>query len=219
MDGAGIMKNIMRWLVPKEERFFEMLTEQAEVALESAKELKSFVNDYEKIERNERKSKVQALKNIEKKADEIKHRLIEKLNKNSAVPIDKEDIRQMAVLLDDVVAIISIVASRFVILGVERTDMYIVKFTDMILEAVSELGKSILGLRKLKDMKEHYSRLHSIENEADKVYDEALSELFHFYKNSIDIIKYKEIYELLERAIEKCENVADVIENIVAKHA
>ena len=213
------MKNIMRWLVPKEEKFFEMLTEQAENALEGAKELKNFVNNYDKFERNERKSKAQLIKTIEHKGDEITHKIIERLNKTFITPIDKEDIHQMAVLLDDVIDLINAVVLRFVLLGIERIDEHLTNLADIILSAVSELNKSILDLKKLKDMKEHYVKIHSLENEADDVYHEALSELFHFYKNSIDIIKYKEIYELLEEITDKCEDVAHVIESIVVKHA
>lgn len=213
------MPNIMHWLVPKEEKFFDMLTEQAENALEGAQELKSFVSSYEKLERSERKAKAQAIKNIEHKGDEITHKIIEQLNRTFITPIDKEDIHEMAVLLDDIIDLINAVALRFVLLGIERIDDSIIKLTDISLSGVTEINKSILDLRKLKDMEEHYIKIHSLENEADEVHHQALSELFHFYKNSIDIIKYKEIYEYLERITDKCEDVANVIESIVVKHA
>lgn len=209
----------MHWLVPKEEKFFDMLTEQSENTLEGAKELKNFVHNYTKFERSERKSMAQTIKNIEHKGDEITHKIIEKLNKTFITPIDKEDIHQMAVLLDDVIDLINAVALRFVLLGIERIDTHITQLVDITLNAVIELNKSILDLRKLKDMREHYIKIHSLENEADEIYHEALSELFHYYKNSIDIIKYKDIYELLEKITDKCEDVAHVIENIVVKHA
>lgn len=213
------MASIMRWLIPKEEKFFDMLSEQAENALEGAKELRNFVGNYDKLEKSERKAKAQSIKVIESKGDEITHRVMEGLNTTFITPIDKEDIHQMAVLLDDVIDLINAVSIRFVLLGVERTDVHINKFADIILACATELNKSIVDLRKLKDMKDHYVKIHSLENEADDVYHEALSELFHYYKNSIDIIKYKEIYELLEKITDKCEEVTHVIENIVVKHA
>ncbi len=209
----------MHWLVPKEEKFFEMLNEQAKNALEGAQELKNFVDKYEKLERSERKSKAQLIKNIEHKGDEITHSILEKLDTTFITPIDKEDIHQMAVLLDDIIDLINVVTLRFVLLGIERIDNHIIKLVDIIHSAVVELNKSILDLRKLKNMREHYVKIHSLENEADDIYHEALSELFHFYKNSIDIIKYKDIYELLEDITDKCEDVTNVIESIVVKHA
>ena len=205
--------------MPKEDKFFEMFIEQSEYALEAAKELKSFIDNYPKFEGKEGEFKARVIKSIEHKGDELTHRIIEKLDKTFVTPIDKEDIHQMAVLMDDVIDLINAVALRFVLLGIKRIDSYITKLVDIILNAVSELNRSITDLKKLKNMKEHYVKIHSLENEADDVYHEALSELFHFYKNSIDIIKYKEIYELLEGITDKCEDVTNVIESIVVKHA
>ena len=78
---------------------------------------------------------------------------------------------------------------RLVLLGIERIDDYISKLAGIILEAVTEVNKHVADLRKLKYGKDHYVKIHALENEADDVYHEALSQLFHYYKNSIDIIK------------------------------
>jgi len=125
----------------------------------------------------------------------------------------------MTVLLDDVVDLIDTATLRFVILGIERIDNHIIKLVSVTHQSVEELNKAVADLKKLKHVKEHYVKIHSLENEADEVYYNALSELFHFFKNPIDIIKYKEVYELLEGVTDKCEDVANVIESIVIKHA
>lgn len=213
------MANIIRWLVPKEKKLFEMLAEQSENVLEGAKELKNFVDNYEKFERSERKSKANAIKTIEHKNDEITHRIIERLNKAFITSIDKEYIRQIAILLDDVIDLINAAALRFVLLSIERIDDYIVKLVGIIHSAAIELNKTVLDFKKTKNIKEHCAKIRSLENEADNVYHEALSELFHFYRNSIDIIKYKEIYELLEEITDKCKDAANVIESAAAKRA
>lgn len=207
------MKRIMHWLVPKDHKFFEMLAEQSENAIEAAKELKNFIDNYSDFERSERKSRIHVIKNIEVKGDEITQEIIEKLNKASRVPIGKEDIRQMAILLDDIPDLINAVASRFVVLSIERIDDYIIKLVDIINNIVNEVNKAISDLKRLKGAEEHYVKIIGFEKEADEVYQEALSELFHFYKNSIDIIKYKEIYELLEKIADKCKDVANIIKN------
>ena len=111
--------------------------------------------------------------------------------------------------------LIGTVALRFVLLGIERIDVHIIKLVDIVHSAASELNKSILDLKKSNGMKEHYIKIRSLENEADDAYHEALSELFHFYKNSIDIIKYKEIYELLEEITDKCEDAAHIMKRYV----
>lgn len=213
------MANIMRWLVPKEEKFFEMLAEQSQNALEAAKELKVFVDEYSKFERSERKAKAQSIKNIEHKGDELTHKIIERLDKSFITTINKEEIRQMAFLIDDITDLVNEAALRFILLGIERIDGYITKLVDVIVHSVSEISKSISDLKKLKHLKEHYAKIQSLKNEADDIYHEALSELFHFYKNSIDIIKYKEIYELLEKITDKCEDTASVIGSIAVKHS
>lgn len=213
------MKRIMNWLVPKEEKFFELLAKQSENALKAAEELKEFTRDYEKSSRSERKSKSNSMKSIERKGDEIAHEIMEKLDTTFITPIDKEDIHRMTVLLDDVVDLIDTTTLRFVILGIERIDNHIIKLVSITHQSVEELNKAVADLKKLKHVKEHYVKIHSLENEADEVYHNALSELFHFFKNPIDIIKYKEVYELLEGVTDKCEDVANVIESIVVKHA
>ena len=156
---------------------------------------------------------------IERKGDEIAHEIMEKLDTSFITPIDKEDIHRMNVLLDDVVDLINTATLRFVLLGIERIDKHIIKLVTITHNSVAELNKSVVDLKKLKHVKEHYVKIHDFENEADEVHYEALSELFHFFKNPIDIIKYKEVYELLEEITDKCEDVADVIESIVVKHA
>ena len=213
------MAGIMNWLVSKDDDFFKLLAEQSGIVLEGAKELKDFVDNYSKLERSERKARVQAIKDIEHKGDGISHKIIEKLNVTFITPIDKEDIHRMAVLLDDITDLINAVSLRFVLLSIERIDDHTTKLVDIILEAVTELHKMVSDLKGLKNVKEHYVRIHSLENKADEIYHDALSELFHFYKNSIDIMKYKEIYEILEKTTDKCEEVTYVIENVMVKNS
>ena len=213
------MKRMLHWLMPKEKEFFGMLAEQSENCFESAKELKNFVDNYHKLERKERKLRLQTIKNIESKGDEIARKIIGKLNKSFRAPIDKEDIQKIVVILDDLTELINASASRFVIFNIERIDSYIIKLIEIVLSAVSEVNKGVGDLRKLKGAEESHSKIKNLEMEANDVYNEALSELFHFYKNSIDIIKYKEIYELLERAVDKCQDISNAIEDIIAKHA
>ena len=212
------MANILSWLMPKEEKFFEMLKEQSNNALESAKELKSFVDQYAQFDRKERKSRAQIIKNIEHKGDEITHKIIDELN-NRAAPIDKEHAYKIAISLDEIIDLANTVAFRFVLFGVERIDKYITKLVDIVLNAVGEVNKIISDLRKPKGIKEHLAKIYNLEKEADETYHEALSELFHFYKNSIDIIKYKELYELLEKITDKCKEISRIAEVVAFKYA
>jgi len=213
------MKRIMHWLLPKEEKLLELLAELSNKCLEMANELKNFINEYAAFERSERKARVQLLKNIELQGDEISHRTIEGLNKTFRAPLDKGDMIQITVMLDDIIDLLNAAASRLVLLSIERIDVHITNMADICFASVAEVNKSILQLRNLKQLKEHCAKIYSLEKEADTIYQEALSELFHFYKNSIDIIKYKEIYELLEATADKCKDVASLLESIAARHS
>ena len=213
------MKKILHWLVPKEKEFFELLAGQSANALEGAKELKIFISDYDNLERGERKARAYAIKNIENNGDDAAKKIFDRLDKSFRAPIDKEDIQRMAVLLDDISDLINDAASRFIILSIERIDTHIVKLAGMAFDAVAEVDKSVLSLKKLKDMESHCAKIRSLEKAADKAYDEALSELFHFYKNSIDIMKYRDVYGLLEEIMGKCKDVANALDSIAAKHA
>lgn len=213
------MKKIIHWLVPKEKKLFEMLAEQSEIVLQSTKDLKIFLDEYPKLERSGRKSRVQSIKRLEHKADELARNIVSRLDKSFAMPIDKEHIYKIASLLEEISDLISNAALKFVILSIERIDDYIIKLVGVVCSITEELNQSIANLRKPKALGEHYKKIYSLENEADEIYHEALSELFHFYKNSIDIIKYREIYEILEQAINKCRDIADVMDRICAKHS
>ena len=213
------MANFLKFFIPQEEKFFDLLAEQSANALKGAEELKDFVANYSKLNKEDRKARAKVMKALEDKGDEITHSIIDKLNKTFITPIDKEDIHEMAILLDDIIDLIEAVALRFSLLGIEKIDVHITKLVDIILKAVIEINSSVTGLRKLKDMHEHYVRIQTLENEADDVYHNALDELFHFYKDAIDIIKYKEIYELLEKVTDKCEDITHIMESIVVKHA
>ena len=212
------MKKIMRWLVPQEKELFNMLAEQSQNVVESAKELKKLLDDYSEIERSERKARAYAIKKIERKGDEAAKKIFERLNRNSRTFIDKEHIRQIAIILDDIVDLINAVASRFVVLSIERIDDSMTKLVAVINSIASEVNESILDLKKLKNMEEHCRKIRELEEKADKIYQDALSDLFHFYKNSIDIIKNKEIYDFLESTADRCKDLANVIDDIAAKH-
>ena len=213
------MPNIMRGIAPSEQKFFEMLAEQSKNALLGAKELKGFVSGYSELERGERKTKSHSIRLIENKGDEITRSIMEKLNRAFRAPADKHEIQQIAIFVDDIMDLINSVSLRFVLFGIERVDSHMIKLADIVEKIVGELSFGILDLMNNKGMEEHYLKIRNLEKEADDSYQEALSELFHFYKNSIDIIKYKEIYGLMEEITDKCEDAAHVIESISIKRA
>ena len=127
--------------------------------------------------------------------------------------------RQLAIILDDIIDLINIAASRFVILSIERIDDNMTKLVAVINSIASEVNQSILDLKKLKNLEEHCGKIRELEKKADNIYQSALSDLFHFYKNSIDIIKNKEIYDFLENTADRCKDLANVLDDIAANHS
>ncbi len=206
------MKKIIQWLVPKEHKFYEMLSEQSNNAMEAAKELKNFISQYADFGRNERKSRAKIIKDIESKGDVLSHELTKLLK--GLRNIDKADIKQAVILLDDIIDHINAAASRAVIFSIERIDEHTSKLIEKINEIVAELNDALHALKKSKSIEAHVEKINSLEKEIDEIYQNALSDLFHYYKNPIDIMKYREIYEHLESIADKCKKVANSIAGI-----
>lgn len=210
------MKNIIRWLMPKEDKILGMLAMQSSNLLETAAELKNFVDKYPNVERKDRKSRYGLIKALRQKGLEIKKELMAKAGKSSA---DNSEMRQIAAVLDDILDLIRDAASKFVVLGIERVDDYTKKFIDVIADAAAEMNSAIPDLKNYRNTKKHYEKILNIEKEANDTYEDALSELFHFYKNSIDIIKYKELYEIFNRIAGKCADFAEAASCLSSRHA
>lgn len=214
--GAALnMKKIMSWLIQKDRKLFDMLAGQSANILEEAKELGEFIHEYSKFERNERKAKASSIKKMEDKAGKLKFDITNKLRRSSAA--DRIEMGNIAVALNEIADLISNTALKFVILGIERVDDHIPKLADALQNSAECLNKITLNLKKPSEIKIHYERLQSLKLEAEGIYNEALSELFHFYKNSIDIMKYREIYDILGAAIKKCGDAAGMIEEMFGK--
>lgn len=196
------MGKISDLLFPKENKFFFLL-----------KFYKVINNN---ISNNEL---LKQLKEIERKGDKFTHEIIEMLNKTLITPIDREDIYQLTVLLDDILDILEEIATLLHIYNIEKPDEGILNLTDISFECIKEVDKAIMHLNNFGDIRKHIIHIHTIEKRGDKEYIKCLSQLFKTNTNIMDVIKLKDIYDHLESLIDKCKNVANVIDNIVVKHA
>ena len=212
------MANLVNWLLPKEKKFFLMLKDQASNVVDGASEFKNLIDNYNSLSDIKRKELVKKIKEIESKGDNIVHNIIGSLDKAFITPIDKEDIHRLSMLLDDAIDFIYATSIRLTIFKINRIDDHIRKLADIILETVKKIELGVIGVSKLKSMNRFYIDIHTLENKADDIYHEALGDLFN-KKDPIEIIKYREIYEYLENITDRCEDIANVIESIVVKHA
>ncbi|HEY6838237.1 MAG TPA: DUF47 domain-containing protein [Geobacteraceae bacterium] len=202
-------------LIPKDKKFFAMFKEMTSRIIEGAELLKDMLDTFDDPVGSQRK-----IKDIEHKGDSQTHDIIKKLNKSFITPFDREDIYALSAALDDVLDLIDASAQRFVMYNVEKPTPEAKELAFLILKSCQTIDKAVglLGGR-LEPISEYCVEVNALENEADRVCREAISRLFDEEKDPIQLIKWKEIYETLERATDKCEDAANILESVVVKNA
>ena len=205
-------------LIPREEKFFDMFYEQAETIVEAADLLDVIISDFTDLER-----KVMQMNGIEHKADEICHRIVGKLNVTFITPLDQEDIHSLASAIDDIVDYIDATVERLMLYKVGKPTEDFAQLARILHRAVEETQKAVgqLGVFKKNQntMKQCWIEINRLENEGDSTSRAAIAKLFSEGCDAVEVIKWKEIYEHVETAIDKCEDVANILEQIVLKHA
>jgi predicted phosphate transport protein (TIGR00153 family) len=206
--------------IPKEEKFFDLLEESARNVVKGAKLLSELMNKWEDVE-----SKIRHLKDIEHDGDEITHRIISQLHATFVTPIDREDIAQLAEYLDDVLDFIEEVAAHMLIYKVKRPSERAQELADILVKTASEVSAAIPMLRSrntLNKLPEHFMEINRLENEADTVQRAAMAELFSDELDLAGVIrwmKWRDIYDHMENATDRCEDIANVLEGVMIKRA
>ena len=206
-------------IFPKELKFFDQFELSAQNLLKGAKEFLNLLENYQAQGLNER---IETLRVIEHEGDIITHETIEKLNTTFLTPIDREDIHALISKLDDVLDFIESSAVRMQMFKISCPTEQSIKLTVVLYKAVEQVVEAISGLRNIKQpdsIIRHCIEINRLENEGDIIQRTAIADLFECCIDPIEIIKWKEIYENIETAIDKCEDVANVIEGIVLKNA
>lgn len=201
-------------LLPKEEKFFEMLEASAKNLLKGAEALKDLVDDYTNVE-----EKVRNIKEIEHQGDEIIHNIIDKLDKTFITPIDREDIHILASELDDVLDAIEGISSRLYNFKIPQPTPECIQLVNIVYQSVEQIEKVISDLEHFDNLSPFCIEINRLENEADQISQQMIGQLLDEEPDWRVAIKWKEIYGRLETAADHCENIADVIESIVLKSA
>lgn len=201
-------------LIPKEEAFFELFKQAAHNMIEGSRLLKDLMENC-----RDAVGQAQRIKEVEHVGDGITHDIARRLNQTFITPIDREDIHDLASALDDILDVIEAVADRFVLYKLTKPTAQAVKLADILYEASVAVGTGVdrLGLAH-PDIKECNVQVNSLENEADRISRDAISELFEKETDPMAVIKWKEIYEALEDGTDRCEDVANILERIALKH-
>ncbi len=204
-------------LFPKNDRFFDLFEESARNFVRAADLLKELMDRCEDVE-----EMVRQIHELEHHGDNITHRIMAELHGTFVTPIDREDIAQLAQRMDDVMDFIEAAAMRMMLYDIDRSTERAKEMADVLVRVTSEVGKAIPRLRhrrELSHMREHCIEINRLENEADDVRRAALAELFHDQIELAEVIKWREIYEHMENAVDSCEDIADILEGVMSKRA
>jgi len=205
-------------LLPRKASFFDLFDEHAANLTAIARELREMFHQFDRLPERQ-----QRVKDLEHEGDRITHKLVMEMHGTFVTPIDKEDIAAMASGLDDVADHIDAVGDRIVLYQIPECTPYARELTDLLVQAAERLEKGVRCLRTMNERDtiiEVCRDIHRLENESDTVYRRAMGELFNTPGiDPITLLKWKEIYERLEKAVDECEDVSNVIEAIQLKYS
>ena len=201
-------------LVPKDTKFFDMFVEMTANIGEGARLLKAILDDFENVE-----VRVKQLKALEHKGDDMTHAVLVKLNQTFITPFDREDIHQLASKLDDVIDYVYAAGERLVMYKILQAPPAVAELAGVIIRQADQLSKAVSMLEKHDNVLEICVEINRLENEADQIGRAALAALFEKEKDPINLIKIKELIEVLEWATDKAEDAANVLESVVLKSA
>lgn len=200
--------------LPKEEQYFSLFTQMTSYISDAARALIEMLNDKSGnyVEHAKR------IKSIEHECDELTHSVSMRLNKSFITPFDREDIYLLSGALDDIVDLIDDAARAMVMYDVHESTAHARRFADVLQRMSVELHEIVSKLEKPNGITPRLVELHRLENEGDEIYHTAIAELFRGATDPLTVLKWKEIYEKLEAAIDRCENVSNIIESVIIKN-
>ena len=200
--------------LPKEERFYDDFVALAEEIRHGASILEEMLAPEQPIW-----DKADEIKEVEHKCDFLTHEIIQRLHRTFVTPLDREDIFALARSLDDVMDAIDASATIVRLYHIAEVRAEARELTRIIMASAEQVVKAIKALERRKGVAEPAVEINRLENEADRVHEAALRRLFEEERDPIVIIKWKEILDFLEDATDRCEDVANVLEGVVVKHA
>jgi len=203
--------------VPRERKFFALFEQGSQNALKIAQQLKDMVYVWENV-----KERVWVINDLEHQGDAITHQIFEQLHRSVITPFDREDIALLAHSLDDVADFIHAAADAMLLYKVERPTHRAKELVDIVVQAVAEVERAVseihdrIGRKKLLNRCVEINRL---ENMGDSVFRSAMAELFDDSTDFAGLIKWREIYMHMESVIDRCEDIANILEGVSLKYA
>lgn len=213
------MNIFARLLAPKNRIFYELFEEVADNVAKMSSQLCKVINE---PDFDRRGGMISQMEDLEHANDELTHRIFTELGRNFITPFDREDIHFLASALDDIADYIYASAKKINFYRVNPNDTGMQKLAEIVDQSAQEVRKAVIELRNMKNLRqitESLVKINSMENQADDVFDMSIERLFATEADAKEVIKKREIYQVMETATDKCEDAANVIESIIVKYA
>ena len=202
-------------LLPRDEKFFDLFTAVATYTVEAARLQQELL----RTDHNRRGVIVDQIKRLEHQADQVTHDVVSRLDRVFITPLDREDIHLLASRLDDVIDLIDGTVRRLSLFKIAAPTPLSRSLSKVVVQTTGELVEAVSRLRTQKGVMERCIRIKQLENEADVVYHDAIASLFAEELPAIEVIKWKDVYDTMERTVDSCVVVAHVLESVVLKHS
>ncbi len=207
----------MRWFLPREDDFFDIFERAANNADVAAAALLELVVKFDDLP-----ERAKRIKDLEHAGDKITHEAIDRLNRTFITPVDREDIHELVCRIDDIVDLIDTATNRMVLYKIGEPTHAVIDLVRCLKHSTAVIRETMPLLRNMKNARAIAERCIAIqtqENEADRVMQHAIAALFESRPDPIEVIKWKDIYEEIESATDRCEDVANVLDSIILKNA
>lgn len=211
--------SVLKIFLPKDKVFYSLFEEVSTTLVLMGETFKKAMNEKDLSKRD---VLLKTLEELEHKNDETTHRLFIELGSNFITPLDREDIHYLATSLDDIADYIWGAAKRVVNYQIQDEHNTLGAFAEVISKSINAINTAIYGLRDMKDLRAITAAcviVNSLENDADDLLDTAMMRLFSSNISAVELIKQKDIFQMLEVVTDKCEDAANVVESIIIKYA
>jgi uncharacterized protein Yka (UPF0111/DUF47 family) len=208
---------MLRWLLPREDDFFGLFERHAALTVEGAKEMQRLVSGGQNV-----RALAARIKEIEHETDVITHTCVEHLHKTFITPLDRDDIHRLITRMDDVMDYIESAAAAVWLYELSDMTVPARQLADVLVRSTEAVAIAVGGLKNVKQADTILNaciEVNRLENEGDEILRTALADLFRGARDPLLVLKWKEIYEALENATDRCEDVANIIEGVVLEYA
>lgn len=201
-------------LIPRDEGFFDLFNELSQRLKQAARLLHSLFAEPERLDHY-----VAAIKAVEHEADVLTNDVRARIDRSFVTPIDREDIHLLATELDDVIDLLDGTARRVAMFHINECRPPALRLAETIARAADHIEAGVAAIKKPSVVTEHSREIKRLEEEGDAIYQEAVGELFRGTPDALEVMKWKEVYDTLERAIDQCQGVGHVLESISLKNS